>query len=262
PTDDGLVQDEELPEDPIPGDTEIDPEAVEEAIEEVIEDAPVETPGDEPPAEVTDPETTDPETTEPPVDDPGLAYRQADGFTLVPVQNVVEGEGDIDPAAADTQPADAPAQPQYTPDRFPADGVQARALNKIILMLDGTSFQDYAIYLAWIAALTELIGGLLLIPGILSRVWGLGLAIAMGMAMWLTTIAPSVGNPDAFLGFWPSIAVDPGTSEWWALVTGFWQLALGIMALSIFLSGAGRISVDALFFGPGSGRKSSHAADD
>ncbi len=265
PVDDGLVHDEEQPGDPIPGDTEVDPEVDPETVDSTIEDlieevVPEEEPGEEPPAEVVDPEVVDPETTEPPVDDPGLAYRQAGDFRLVTVQNVVEGEGD--PVAVETPPADTQAQPTYTADRFPADGVEARALNKIILMLDGTPFQDYALYLAWLAALTELIGGLLLIPGILSRIWGLGLAIAMGMAIWLTTITPSLNTADAFLGFWPNIAVSPGGDGWWPLVTGFWQLALGVMALSIFLSGAGRISVDALFFGPGSGRKSKHADND
>jgi uncharacterized membrane protein YphA (DoxX/SURF4 family) len=260
PVDDGLVHDDEQPGDPIPGDTEVDSETVDTTIEDLIEEViPGEGPGEEPPAEVVDPETIDPETVDPP-DDPGLAYRQASDFRLLTVQNADEGEGD--PVAADTPPADTQAQPAYTADRFPADGVDARALNKIVLMLDGSPFQDYALYLAWLAALTELIGGLLLIPGILSRIWGLGLAIAMGMALWLTTISASVGSPDAFLGFWPSIAVSPGDDGWWPLVTGFWQLALGVMALSIFLSGAGRISVDALFFGPGSGRKSKHAGDD
>jgi uncharacterized membrane protein YphA (DoxX/SURF4 family) len=105
-------------------------------------------------------------------------------------------------------------------------------------------------YLAWAAALTELIGGLLLIPGAFARIWGLGLCTAMGVALWSTTIHPNLGGDTAFLGFWPDLNAAYGTSAWAQLTTGFWQLALFVMAFSIFLGGAGRLSVDHLLFGP------------
>jgi uncharacterized membrane protein YphA (DoxX/SURF4 family) len=232
-----------------PGDTEQEPTMPDE-----MEAPPEESPTDIPPAEEPPAEEN---TEQPPVDDPdGLARLADPGYRLVLVQNAQPDED------AGTQPEEAPdadpnggPPPQYTAANFPG-GVEALQLyGAVASRLGGTPLESYAGLLAWLAALTELIGGLLLIPGILSRIWGLGLATAMGFALWLTTIEPSLGSTDAFLGFWPHLRPQYGSDAWWQLITGFWQLALCTMALAIFFGGPGRLSVDSLFFGPGTSRK-------
>ncbi len=243
--------------DDLPLDSEAEPEATPPADKQpTMED---ETSEAEPPAD--EPEVDEEPASEDPSGTPGLAHADP-GYRLVLVQN--QGE----PTAEDVEPAEATDEAQAAePDagRFSAanfpNGVRAFRLYGIAGSLAGSPLEPYAGSLAWICALTELIGGLLLIPGVLSRVWGLGLAINMAVAIWLTTITPSLGDPNAFLGFWPSIAPAYGSEAWWDLVTGFWQLALGTMALAIFLGGPGRISVDSLFFGPGTSRKAGKQED-
>lgn len=95
--------------------------------------------------------------------------------------------------------------------------------------------------LAWIAALTEFIGGILILVGLFSRVWGLGLAITMAMAFYLTSMQPyfvSVGILETGEG-----------ADGYALFNRvFCQLGLGLLALLIFLVGPGPLSLDRLIF--------------
>ena len=101
---------------------------------------------------------------------------------------------------------------------------------------------QYAKYGAWLAALTEFVGGLLILIGFLSRVWGLGLAITMGMAFYLTTMK-SYGfildepNPLVFTQNTPHAQ---GLAA---------QLGLFVLAFGLFLTGPGPLSLDRLLFG-------------
>ncbi|MBL0926604.1 MAG: DoxX family protein [Phycisphaerales bacterium] len=101
--------------------------------------------------------------------------------------------------------------------------------------------------LAWGAAITEFIGGALILLGFLTRVWGLALAGTMGVAIWLTQIGPNLGNPANFLMVLP----DPKMSDaaWTAVWnTLLWQFGLMCTGASVALLGAGGISLDGLLF--------------
>jgi putative oxidoreductase len=95
-------------------------------------------------------------------------------------------------------------------------------------------------YAAWLVALTEFVGGALLLVGFLSRVWGLGLAITMGCAFYLVAIGQlSVHASNPFL-----FAENIGSYQ--TVVT---QLGLFVLAFGILLTGAGPVSLDRLLFG-------------
>lgn len=100
--------------------------------------------------------------------------------------------------------------------------------------------------LAWVACLTEFLGGWLLLLGFLTRVWALGLAVSMCVAMWLTQIAPSIGAEHALFGFLPPLRI--ATTEWGSWQTWHFQAILLLSSLAVLLSGPGRVSLDALLF--------------
>ncbi|MHC5002636.1 MAG: DoxX family membrane protein, partial [Planctomycetota bacterium] len=99
--------------------------------------------------------------------------------------------------------------------------------------------------MAWVAGITELLGGGLLLLGLFSRLWGLGLTIAMGFAFYLTSW-PAPVEPNLF-----DLATD---LELYKQV--YVQLALLVLAFGVCLTGPGPLSVDRLFFG----RRSSYEA--
>lgn len=88
----------------------------------------------------------------------------------------------------------------------------------------------------WLTALVELIGGALILIGLFSRIWGLGLACVMLGAFYLTSLDPLLADKWAFLG-------DGGQYNGM-----FVQLALFAMAFGIFLTGPGSVSVDRFLF--------------
>lgn len=95
------------------------------------------------------------------------------------------------------------------------------------------------------ASLTELVGGALILIGLLTRLSALGLAVVMGMAIWLTTVGPSLGASGAFLGVLPAVGrFDSDAWQTWLL-----QLILFCAALAVFFSGPGAVSVDRLLMG-------------
>lgn len=126
----------------------------------------------------------------------------------------------------------------------PADAGQkyrGLALLHVALLLHDNGIPNgYA--LAWIAALTEFVGGVLILVGLFSRVWGLGLAIAMGMAFYLTSMESYFST----VGPFESAGADGHT----LFNQVFSQLGLGVLALTVFLVGPGPISLDRLIFRP------------
>ena len=104
--------------------------------------------------------------------------------------------------------------------------------------------------LAWAAALTEFIGGWLVLLGLMTRIWAVGLAGTMVAAMWLTQIGPAMhGSDPAFLGFLPPLQIsDPAvwTTAWQTL---FHQFTLMCAAAALALIGAGALSLDGMLFG-------------
>jgi uncharacterized membrane protein YphA (DoxX/SURF4 family) len=92
------------------------------------------------------------------------------------------------------------------------------------------------------AAMTELVAGALLAIGLFSRLWGLALAVVMGVAFYLTSWPALVAvNYSLF-----ALAADPNPL---ALAGLSLQSALFVLAFGIFLTGPGPVSLDRLLFG-------------
>lgn len=153
-------------------------------------------------------------------------------------EDVAEAAGD---AAEAVEEAVTPARLDLT--GVSRDPMSARGLYSIALMLEANGLPQPVIG-AWLAGVTEFVGGILLVLGLFTRVWGFGLAIAMGMAFYLTTWQ-NHGGADFFgnlMGFLPE-------GNYLAFNTLGAQLALGVLALGVTFSGAGMLSLDHLLFG-------------
>ncbi|MFN7316163.1 MAG: DoxX family membrane protein [Phycisphaerae bacterium] len=104
----------------------------------------------------------------------------------------------------------------------------------------------WPVSLAWTVALCELIAGLFVVIGLLTRFSAIVLAGTMIGAIWLTEVGPAVQTGKVVLGFIPErdfFAID----VWKTL---FWQLSLLTSALALALLGAGAISLDRKLFPP------------
>lgn len=99
---------------------------------------------------------------------------------------------------------------------------------------------------AWAVALGEIVCGAAILVGLLTRVSGLGLALIMAGAIWLSQIGPAIQSGDTVLGFLPS----HGTWDGDAWKTLFWQASLLASSLAVVFLGAGPVSVDHLLFRP------------
>jgi uncharacterized membrane protein YphA (DoxX/SURF4 family) len=105
--------------------------------------------------------------------------------------------------------------------------------------------------MAWTAALTQFIGGILVLLGLLTRPAALGILCTLVTALWLTQIGPSIGAAGSFMGFLPDPAMaDPtawnSSNSGWLMM--LWEFTLGCVALGLVLSGPGRVSMDSLIF--------------
>ncbi|MEL6328186.1 MAG: DoxX family protein [Planctomycetota bacterium] len=98
--------------------------------------------------------------------------------------------------------------------------------------------------LAWAVAATEILAGLALILGFLSRLSGLAACGVMLGAVWLTSIGPFFSAGTLNYGFLPPHDVfDVGA--WQGLA---WQLALLAMGVAVTFSGSGSLAIDRLLF--------------
>ena len=134
---------------------------------------------------------------------------------------------------ADGSTSSAPATPDA--EESPAGGVTTRSLHRITVMCQESGL-PYAPWLGWATMATELVGGGLLIVGLFSRIWGLGLAIVMGFAFYLTSL-PVLRTTSPF-------ALPPETFLAAAL-----QLSLLVLAIGVALAGPGGASLDRAIFG-------------
>lgn len=245
--------DEATPEEEAPETTE-EPEAT-ETPEETEEPPPAESPA-EPPAEEAAPEET-PEETEPPAPaEPPMALL---------VQDAQNEDGSTAPGAG---------APQYTAEQFPTPTPVRRVYGVALLLHRAGHPGDNggsallpapmtegmgARLLAWVTGLTEFFGGIFIAIGMFTRLWALGLAVAMGMALWLTQIGPVVlGGAPGTLGVLP--AIDQFRTGAWR--TFLWQLALWCGAMSMLFSGPGALAFDTLFAPRRHGGKPKHVPAD
>lgn len=134
----------------------------------------------------------------------------------------------------------------------PPMSVEARELHNITLMVASANpgLEPYAVYLGWGAALTEFVGGILILLGLFSRLWGLALACVMVSAFYLTSL--DVAGQTMIYQLMPDRVPDFNRM--------FVQLALFVLAFGIFLTGPGRLSVDGFIFGKGN--ENGHGRDD
>ncbi|MCI0365372.1 MAG: DoxX family protein [Phycisphaerales bacterium] len=116
---------------------------------------------------------------------------------------------------------------------------RAPGMYRIALMVDSAGWPA-PVRVAQVAAFTELIGGALLLVGLFSRIWGLGLAISMGVAFYMVSVQMNGAlrtHPFEF-------AEDVN-----AFHAMYCQLGLFVLAFGIFLTGPGKMSLDQLLFG-------------
>jgi uncharacterized membrane protein YphA (DoxX/SURF4 family) len=173
------------------------------------------------------------------------SFQPAGDAEPAPAPAPVAGDESADEVVAPATPEDAEPLPA---------AASVRSLHRITLMLHAAASGDtprlpafagdYAAWLAWIAALTEFLGGVMLLLGMLSRVWGLGLAIAMGTAFWLTTV-PAFAGLEASGAVASTLAFAASLTDYNRAVA---QLALFVLAFGLVLTGPGPLSVDAILF--------------
>jgi uncharacterized membrane protein YphA (DoxX/SURF4 family) len=102
----------------------------------------------------------------------------------------------------------------------------------------------WPVYLARAVAVTEIIAGLFVLAGLLTRLSALSLAGVMFGAIWLTELGPTMQSGTAILGFIPNrppYAID----AWRALA---WQLSLLMACMCLSFLGGGTLSFDRALF--------------
>ncbi|HWB18885.1 MAG TPA: DoxX family protein [Phycisphaerales bacterium] len=135
---------------------------------------------------------------------------------------------------------------------------KATAMYHVALLLDHYNWPAPK-WQALLAAVTELVGGALLLVGFLTRVWGLGLSISMGVAFYLVTMRTNNLFGTMPLDFAHDLA---------KFNTMFCQLGLFVLAFGLFLAGAGPLSLDRWLFagnpelGPGHEELPEHSLDE
>jgi putative oxidoreductase len=130
-----------------------------------------------------------------------------------------------------------------------AENVKERSLYGLAVLLQDHELPKPVIT-AWVITLVELIGGGLLLIGLLSRLWALGIAAIMAGGFALESI--------------PAIQASGGIFD---LSTNVFnmaaaQLALAALALGVLVSGSGFLSLDRAIFGKGTRKKKSRSDED
>ncbi len=146
------------------------------------------------------------------------------------------------------KPEPKPEPPVVKPQPDPAPrsvgsvgAVRAKRLHRLTVLLVNNSPYPERFkpeWLAWAAAGTELVGGGLLLLGLLSRVWGAGLAITIAFAFYMTSLEPLLdyGVMNLPMPIFNQV---------------FTQIFLFVMAIGVTMTGAGGFSIDRLLFGGG-----------
>jgi len=180
-----------------------------------------------------------------------VASADADpGFALAslaaerPAEEALPNQSQAAPPASPLPTSDEPAPPTARTASDAGSGtgepVRAKGLFRISLLLDRQGW-SYQVPLAWIAAITELVGGVCVLIGLFTRFWSMGLAVAMGVAFRLTSL---VAFSDIGL-------FSMGIDQYNRTIA---QMALFALAAGLVCSGAGALSLDrGLFRGSAAG---------
>ncbi len=118
------------------------------------------------------------------------------------------------------------------------EGVEVRSLYKLVSPLHRWGWPK-PLGLAWAAALTEFVGGALVLIGFLTRVGALGLMITMGVAVFVYHWEPTRWN---ILDVRWAFDYSKGQAGW------EYPGVLLILAASVCVGGPGRLSVDGYLF--------------
>jgi len=145
--------------------------------------------------------------------------------------------------AAPSAASQPPASTSAAAAPLPPGNYRGKEMHRLMLLLDAKHFPQPR-WMAMLAAYTELIGGAMLLIGLFSRVWGLGLAIAMGVAFYLTTM------PQGIFHMYPWTFAE----DLLHFQSAYLQVSLFVLAFGIFLTGPGPLSLDRILFG-GSGEE-------
>ena len=166
-------------------------------------------------------------------------------------------ESPAPPSTAPSAPAEKPQTPATsrttttTPphtvisNALPPGQYSATAMYRIALLIHDKHWGISPALEKWLAiaaAYTELVGGAMLLIGLLTRFWALGLSIVMVVAFYMTSVQPLAavhGFRDYF-----NLAENP-----MGFSTMFIQLAFFVLAFGLMLTGAGPLSLDRLLFG-------------
>ncbi|MFG0259238.1 MAG: DoxX family membrane protein [Phycisphaerales bacterium JB041] len=109
----------------------------------------------------------------------------------------------------------------------------------------GTEYDPWPRHAALAAALTELIGGILILVGLLTRFSAFAISNVMLVAMWLTGFGPAIQSGSTRLGFLPDYPWF-GSDQWTLLL---FQFSLCGAALALVFAGPGTLSLDRLLLG-------------
>lgn len=222
-------------------------------------------PGDQTPADADPP--VDPPAADPPSADPGPDQPLPD-----PAE---EGGGTAMGAGVFMLAQNAQGARVYTAEDF--DGpVEKRGLYNIFFVLHSASQpQDggrslvpaalssdaWKVRLAWASAITEFLGGLFVLVGLLTRLSALGLAGVMVGAIWLTSIGPVAFGGANTASLW-GLGFLPPLAEFRAWQTFMFQFTTLMAALALVLGRPGILALDQLIFGSPRRRRANRQGDE
>jgi len=107
----------------------------------------------------------------------------------------------------------------------------------------------WPVYLAWTAAITELVGGVMLLVGLFTRLGAFALTGTMLMAVWLTEVGPAMAAGTAKWGFLPAHGwFEMDAAGNYAFAKFGWQMALLAGSAALMFLGGGFLSLDRLLF--------------
>jgi uncharacterized membrane protein YphA (DoxX/SURF4 family) len=159
-------------------------------------------------------------------------------------------------APAEKKAEAAPPAPRYSASDF-TEPIKVRRLMGLVVGMHHASEEGHwpkqlssptaLRVLAWVASLTEFLGGWLILLGFLTRIWALGFVATMCVAMWLTQIAPNIGVDHALLGFLPPLQI-ADAENWGSWQTWHFQAMILLSSLAVVHPGPGKISLDAMLF--------------
>ncbi len=159
-------------------------------------------------------------------------------------------------------PAPASGPARYTAEDFPEPIEAARVYATAIILYQAGNLEGGAQRLwpsalstpgamkviSWSAALAEFLGGAFVLLGFLTRLSALALAAYRAFSLALTVIGPAVVSGQAFIGFLPAHQLSDPTGWVLAWTPLMFQSVVLLMALAVFLSGPGALSLDRILF--------------